>query len=82
MELKKDANGNIETNPIMRWTTGTLAGIGVLLAIEYAETEEQIETGGKSIQFAVSPQQCLMLAEKLTTLAHKVLEDRPPSKPH
>ncbi len=76
LELQKDKNGNIVTRPVTGWITGTVAGIAVLLAIQYADTPEEIATPSKQIQFGLMPQQCLELAEKLTTLAKRVLEDR------
>ena len=82
LELQKDKNGNIVTKPVTGWITGTLAGIAVLLAIQYAETPEEIPNPGKQIQLALMPQQCLELAEKLTTLAKRVLEDRSGKPPH
>lgn len=51
---------------------GTLADIAVLLAIEYLPDENG---EGRQIQFALTSQQCLDLAEKLTTLARRVLAD-------
>ena len=44
MELRTDENGNIVTMPVTGWITGTLAEIAVLLAFQYAETQEEIET--------------------------------------
>jgi len=82
LELHKDKNGNIATNPVTGWITGTLAGIAVLLAIQYPQTPEEIANPSKQIQFALMPQQCLELAEKLTTLAKRVLEDQSGNPPH
>jgi hypothetical protein len=74
-ELVKDQDGNILTKPVTGWITGTLAEISVLLAIQYLESPLEIENGDKLIQFVLTPQQSLELAEKLTTLAKRVLED-------
>jgi hypothetical protein len=79
-KLELDANGNIATNPVTGWTTATLAGIAALLAIEYLETQPGMKTGhSKAIQFALTPQQCLDLAEKLTKLAQLLIHA--PSRP-
>lgn len=75
LNLQTDAQGNIITKPVIGWTTGILAKISVLLAIQYIETPAEFETGGKTLQFVLMPQQCLELAEKLTTLAQHVLQD-------
>jgi hypothetical protein len=79
MELRTDENGNIVTMPVTGWITGTLAEIAVLLAFQYAETQEEIGNANKQIQFVLMPQQCLELAEKLTTLAKRVLGDESPT---
>ena len=76
-QLRKDKDGKIASSPVIGWTTGTLAGLGILLAIDYADSPEELQTGGKSVQLALMPQQALELAQKLTTLANKVLG--PPS---
>jgi hypothetical protein len=76
-QLEKDSNGDIITRPVTGWTTGTLAGIAVLLVLEYAESPQELETGhSKSIQLALSVQQSLELAERLRTLGKRLLEDR------
>jgi hypothetical protein len=77
-----DSDGKIITKPVTGWTTAVVAEIAVLLAIQYIDHPQEIETGGKQIQFVLMPQQCLELAEKLTTLAKRVLEpplDKSPS---
>jgi hypothetical protein len=81
-QLKTDENGNIVTSPVLGWTTGTLAEMNVLLAIDYAEKPEDIQTGGKSVQLVLTPQQSLELAAKLTTLAQQILKPSPTRKTH
>ena len=73
-QLKTDKNGNIATCPVLGWTTGTLAEVGIILALDFAEKPEDIQTGGRSVQLALTPQQALQLAEKLTALAKIILE--------
>ena len=82
-QLAKDSDGNIITKPVTGWTTGTVAGIAVLLAIQYAETPEELEKGhSKQIQLTLTAQQSLELAEKLTTLARILLADQSRSTKH
>jgi len=76
-DLEKDTNGQIILRPVTGWITGTAAGTGVILAIQYIEGFEQFETGGKRVQLALLPQQCLDLAETLTKLANKILAPSP-----
>jgi len=82
LELKKDENGDIVTMPVTGWVTGTVAEIAVLLAIEYSETSQEIDTDRKLVQFGLTPQQSLQLAEKLTTLAKRVLEPQRGKSPN
>jgi hypothetical protein len=79
-DLEKDLDGNIILRPIVGWTTGTVAGTGVILAIQYIEALEELESKGKRIQLALLPAQCLELAEILTQLASTILAPLPPGK--
>lgn len=57
MQLETDSKGNIVAKPVIGWTTASVAGMYVILAIRYIGTLEEIETGGKSLQLALTPQQ-------------------------
>ena len=82
IQLETDRNGQIIAKPVIGWTTATVAGMSVILAIRYIETLAEIETGGKSLQLALTPQQCLQLSETLNKKAKRILEDQPlPGKP-
>ena len=74
-QLDIDESGNIITHPVLGWTTGVLAETYVLLGIEYAEEGKQ---KSKQVQLILTPAQSLALAEKMTTLANRVLS---PSEP-
>jgi hypothetical protein len=81
-QFETDSDGNIITNPVTGWTSAWFAGMTVVLAIRYASTPQALESGeNKSIQFVLTPQQCLELAARLTTLANSVLDQPPSSKP-
>ncbi len=75
--FQTDERGDIITKPLMGWVTAPVANMALLLAIEYAETPQEIESGGKVIQLVMTPKQCLQLAETLTTRG-KALIDNPP----
>ena len=77
-DLDLDAAGNILTHPVTGWITGAAGGIGVILAVQYL-----LDAQGKTaqVQFALTTQQCLDLAERLTTLAARVSELPPPGMP-
>lgn len=80
--FETDQDGNIITNPVTGWVSTTFAGMGVILAVRYAPTPEALESGeSKSIQFVMTPQQCLELSERLTKLAKIVLGRPIPDKP-
>jgi len=73
-------HGNVILRPVMAWFTAPVADIAVLLAVEYSEKPQNIESGGKLIQLVLMPQQCLDLAETLTRQAKRVLEGPPPTE--
>jgi hypothetical protein len=74
-EFSLDQHGQIKLNPVLGWTTGTAAGIGVLLAIEYAGNEAEMEAmKGSLLQLVLTPQQSLELAGRLTILAKQILD--------
>ena len=78
MELQKDANGNIIASPVTGWITGPAAEMYVLVAIQYAETQSDIETGTlKQLQCILLPQEALKLAETLTIQAQRLLGSDP-----
>ena len=73
MQFETDKHGNILTKPVVGWTTASLGEVAILLAIHYANTPAEIKTGHRSIQFVLTPQQCLELGEKLTTMGNHLL---------
>jgi hypothetical protein len=71
-----DAEGNIITKPVVGWATRPVAGMAVLVQIQYADTPEQLENlekGCSRIQLVLTPQQSLELAETLTTQAKRIM---------
>lgn len=77
-DLQTDSDGNVLTKPVTGITTGTIAEIAVLLRLEYLQAEN--ETESRSIQFAMTPQQALYLAEKLKTLAQRIMNPPPETR--
>jgi hypothetical protein len=75
--LQLDKDGNICLSPVTGWVTAKLAESSILLAVKYAESEYDLASGGKQIQFALTPQQCLDLSAKLTTLAKSLMASDP-----
>jgi hypothetical protein len=72
-ELRRDRDGNIIVFPVTGWIAGKVAGISVLLAIQY-ENPGQFETSDKQVQLVLMPQQALELAEVLTRVGKSLLE--------
>jgi hypothetical protein len=74
-EFETDKDGNVILRPVTGWTMAPVAEMSVLLAIEYAETPEELENGTTHrMQFGLLPQECLRLAEALTRQAQRLLE--------
>lgn len=75
-ELQTDSSGNIVTKPVTGWAIHRVAGIAVLLAIEYADTPEELEKGAnKRMQFVLNAPKTLELAEALTRAANGIMSD-------
>ena len=80
--LESDEHGNIVTRPVLGWTTIPVAGMSVILRLNYAETPEDIDKGGLHIQVLLTPHQALELAEILTIQGQRILDSpAPPGKP-
>jgi len=79
LTLETNAEGNVAMNPMTGWELRDLAGVAVLLVVQYAETPAEIETGGKLPQFQVSviPRVALEIGQGLTNLANRLLSQRP-----
>jgi len=73
-DFETDDAGNLVLKPVTGWTSAEVAGIGVLLAIQFADTPAQLEKDECSrLQLYLTPQQCLELSERLTKLARHLL---------
>lgn len=80
--FETDQQGNVITKPVTGYTTAPVAGIAVLLAVQYVESQAELETGhSKQIQFVLTPQQSLEIADSLRRQAERILgETLPPGK--
>jgi hypothetical protein len=75
--FETDSQGNVIVKPLTGWAVMDAAGIAVLLQIQYADDEKELESGvSRSFQFGMTPQQALELAELLTRRAKRLLEDK------
>jgi hypothetical protein len=77
--LETDSEGNVILKPVTGWTMAPVAGIAVLLAIEYVTNDHELETGVRhAIQFVLTPPKALEIAEVLQKQAKRLLESLPP----
>jgi hypothetical protein len=75
-EFELNDQGNVITNPVVGWKIMPAAEVSVFLALRYVESPRELETGGsKQVQLLLMPQMCLELAEALTRVAKRVLEN-------
>jgi hypothetical protein len=66
IELQTDGTGNVITCPMTGWGIKPVAETMILLAIEYVDSPEQLETGErKQLQAILHSHQALELAEEL-----------------
>lgn len=81
--LQTDKDGNIIVRPVVGWTTHQVAGIAVLLTVEYVETEEGLQTGySQSVQLGLTAAMCQELSDALSKAAKGILEQKfPPDTP-
>jgi hypothetical protein len=69
-----DENGEIILFSVTGWLIGPVMEMAVLLAFQYAESEEAVVAGeSKQIQFGMMPQQALELAAVLSKAANGIL---------
>jgi hypothetical protein len=75
--FETDSEGNVILKPVTGWAMAPVAETAVLLQIQYSDAE--FETNDKKIQFVLTPQKCLELAEVLTKQARRLLHATLPS---
>lgn len=82
-ELEKDSQGNVITKPVVGWITAPMAGMAVILQMQYVDSPEQLDAGGRTkLQFVLTPQQCQELAETLTRQAARVMNSPDTGRRH
>jgi hypothetical protein len=77
-DIEIGSDGLVRTRPVLGWMTVPVAGMSVILRLNYAETPEELRTGGRHLQVIMTPQQCLELAEVLTRQARQILDTPAP----
>lgn len=75
-DLQKDEQGYIICKPIKELMATAIAGTSVLLVVRYIDSPEQLQKDEfGQIQFGLTPQQCLDLANLLQKAAGKIPGD-------
>jgi len=69
-------NGNIRSGPLLGWKTAA-AQMFALVQLRYAESEQEYESGGKSLQLTMTPVQLRTLAEALLRKAVEIEAQHP-----
>ena len=79
-EFKTDENGQVILNPLTGWELHHIAGMLMILAIDYAENQDELEKGvTRRLPLVVSPALALDLAVALQRSASKLLAEAPPN---
>ncbi len=73
--LESDEHGNVVAKPVIGWMITTVKGVTVLAAVEYADSASELQQEGRKIQFDLTPQQSLQLADALINVANHVLAE-------
>jgi hypothetical protein len=73
-DLEIGPDGLITTRPVLGWVTAPAMEMSVILRLNYAETPQELQTGGRHLQVILAPPQCLALADVLTRQARRILD--------
>jgi hypothetical protein len=69
-QLKLDKRGNVITQPVTGYELFYLAGIGVLLSVDYVDNPRKLITGeARRVQLALTPKRAQQLGESLQRVA-------------
>ena len=72
--FKTDKEGHIVTKSVTGVSSAVVSNIAVLFAVSHVDSAEALEKGAsKSIQFAMTPEQCFHIAEALIRQAKRVM---------
>jgi hypothetical protein len=81
--LVVDEKGNIIFHPMAGWISAPVAGMSVLLQIQYLQDETTDPRTPERIQFVLKPELALELADQLAKTAARILgQGRPETKGH
>lgn len=72
--LETDARGHVVEKPVVKWIVTTDQGITVVAAFEYRDSAPNAKEECRNIQFGLTAQQALQLAQALTEIANGILQ--------
>jgi len=76
--FKTDENGNIILKPMTGWELRHVAGMLIIIGIEYADSQDELERGvSQTIPLVLQPALALDFAETLKREANKLLAATP-----
>lgn len=77
-------NGDIVSNPLLSFTSVSVADMFILVRLEYADGPERFEAimlrgeRAPGLQLAITPTQAMELADRLRSLAEAIQNQKPP----
>jgi hypothetical protein len=74
-EWKQNEAGQVDLKSLVGWRTELIPMVG-LLQIQYAESDEDLHTGGAVLQLAMTAEQAFLLAKDLMEMLDR-LEQQP-----
>jgi hypothetical protein len=76
--LKLNKRGNIIAQPVTGYELYYVAGIGVILSVDYVDNPRELKTGvTKRVQLALTPKKAQQLGESLQRVANRLPDPRP-----
>jgi len=76
LTLPIDSAGNVPLRPIAGYSVATIAGIAVSFSFDFADTPEDLQREQyRSLRFVLTPPQALEIAETLTKVAKRLLDE-------
>ena len=77
-EFRTDENGNVILKPMTGWEIRHVAGMLMILGIEYSDSPEELEKGlSQTLPLVLQPTLALKFAEALKKEASKLLAAAP-----
>jgi hypothetical protein len=77
-EFRTDENGNVILKPMTGWEIRHVAGMLMILGIEYSDSQDELDKGlNQTLPLVLQPALALEFAEALKKWANKLLAETP-----